>query len=149
MRPRRAHALLVPLLAGACMHGEEEVRPETGGNARRGEALMFTYGCGGCHIIPGVTNATGLVGPPLDRWAERQWIAGAIRNEPPHLVRWIVDPQAIEPGTAMPNLGVTVDEAGDMAAYLYTLGDPRPLGPPHLLPLAWLKGIGHWSAPKQ
>jgi cytochrome c1 len=34
---------------------------------------------------------------------------------------WIEDPVAIEPGTAMPNLGVTGNQAHDMAAYLYTL----------------------------
>jgi cytochrome c1 len=37
------------------------------------------------------------------------------------LIRWIETPQAIEPGTAMPNLGVTEQRARDMAAYLYTL----------------------------
>jgi cytochrome c len=30
-------------------------------------------------------------------------------------------PQSIEPGTAMPNLGVSDGRARDIAAYLYTL----------------------------
>jgi cytochrome c2 len=47
-------------------------------------------------------------------------------NTPAALAAWIVNPRAVEPGTAMPVLGVTFEQAGDMAAYLYTLGDaPR------------------------
>jgi cytochrome c1 len=38
------------------------------------------------------------------------------------LIKWIRNPQQIEPGTAMPDLGVSEDEAGDIAAYLY---DPQ------------------------
>jgi hypothetical protein len=37
------------------------------------------------------------------------------------LIQWIQDPQAVEPGTAMPNLGVDEAIARDTAAYLYTL----------------------------
>ena len=33
----------------------------------------------------------------------------------------ILDAQAIEPGTAMPNLGVSEGQARSIAAYLYTL----------------------------
>ena len=94
----------------------------TQGDPGRGRRLMAAYGCGACHVIPGVTNARGQVGPPLDRFGERHFIAGAVLNTPEDLVAWIVNPQAIEPGTAMPNLGVTADEALDMAAYLFTLG---------------------------
>jgi cytochrome c1 len=36
------------------------------------------------------------------------------------MVRWIVNPRAIDSLTAMPNLGVTEGEARDIAAYLYT-----------------------------
>ncbi len=32
-----------------------------------------------------------------------------------------MDPQGVEPGTAMPNLGVTATDAQDIAAYLFTL----------------------------
>jgi cytochrome c1 len=36
-------------------------------------------------------------------------------------VRWLVNPQAVEPATAMPNLGLSQEQAQDIAAYLYTL----------------------------
>lgn len=94
------------------------------GDADRGRALLDAYGCGACHEIPGIRAASGLAGPPLDHWAERHFIAGALINTPDNLVRFIADPQAVEPGTVMPNLGVSPQEALDMAAYLFTLGDP-------------------------
>jgi cytochrome c len=92
-----------------------------GGNADRGKAAIEMYGCGSCHMIPGVRDATGTVGPPLIVWSRRTYIAGEVPNTPEYLVRWIEVPQAIEPGTAMPNLGVTEGHARDIAAYLYTI----------------------------
>jgi cytochrome c len=93
-----------------------------GGRPEQGRlAMRQQYGCGACHVIPGVEGATGLVGPPLTHWSGRVYIAGNLANTPDNLVRWIRDPQGVEPGTAMPNLGVTEADARDIAAYLYTL----------------------------
>jgi cytochrome c len=36
-------------------------------------------------------------------------------------VAWLRNPKAIEQGTAMPNLGLTEQQARDIASYLYTL----------------------------
>jgi cytochrome c len=92
-----------------------------GGDPGRGESLIYVQGCGSCHTIPGVTGARGTVGPPLARWSRRDFIAGELPNTPDNLVRWIVNAPAIEPGTDMPNLGLSEAEARDIAAYLYTL----------------------------
>lgn len=92
-----------------------------GGDANRGKAAIAMYGCGSCHTIPGVRTAIGMVGPPLIMWSRRTYIAGEVPNTPEFLVRWIETPQTIEPGTAMPNLGVTETHARDIAAYLYTI----------------------------
>jgi mono/diheme cytochrome c family protein len=92
------------------------------GNPVRGKELLHTFGCRSCHIIPGVRGPGGDVGPALTRWAERQFISGRLVNMPAQLVTWILNPPAIDPGTAMPALGATVEQAQDMAAYLYTLG---------------------------
>jgi cytochrome c1 len=48
-------------------------------------------------------------------------IAGELPNSPDNLARWIQNPKSVEPGTAMPDLGLTTDQAQDVAAYLYTL----------------------------
>lgn len=92
-----------------------------GGDAQRGAGVIEQSGCGSCHTIPGVRNAKGLVGPPLLWWSRRTFIAGELPNTPENLVRWVQSPQSIEPKTAMPTLGLSDQQARDVAAYLYTL----------------------------
>ena len=92
-----------------------------GGNPEHGPALMARYGCSSCHVVAGLRGAVGTAGPPLTGFAGRMYIGGATPNEPESLVRWIRDPQSIQPNTAMPNLGVTELDARNLAAYLYTL----------------------------
>ncbi|TVT19894.1 c-type cytochrome, partial [Amycolatopsis rhizosphaerae] len=91
------------------------------GSPARGAQLIRQYGCGSCHTVPGVSGATGLVGPPLTRFGARSYIAGELPNNGDNLQRWIRDPRGVEPGTAMPNLGVSPLDARDIAAYLFTL----------------------------
>ncbi len=83
--------------------------------------LVRESGCGTCHVIPGIPDARGLVGPTLDQFGRRDNIAGVLRNTPDNLVRWLVSPQSIKPGDAMPDLGITPNDAAAMAAYLYSL----------------------------
>jgi cytochrome c1 len=92
-----------------------------GGHPSHGPAVIEAYGCGACHTIPGVRSAQGLVGPPLLWWSRRTFIAGEVPNTPENLVRWIRFPQSIEAHTAMPTLGLSDQDARDVAAYLYTL----------------------------
>lgn len=116
-------APMLCLTAGlaACVGDEEPIRTVPGGDARSGELLIEFYGCGSCHTIPGIRGATGVMGPPLTAFGRRSLIAGNVANEANNLISWIVDPQTIEPGTAMPAVGATPSEARDMAAYLYGL----------------------------
>lgn len=93
------------------------------GDPERGLALMQDYGCNACHVIPGVRGPKAWVGPPLNAWAKRHYIAGSLANTPENLQLWLQRPQEVEPGTAMPNLNVTEIDAQDMSAYLYTLQD--------------------------
>ncbi|MCA9973926.1 MAG: c-type cytochrome [Anaerolineales bacterium] len=92
-----------------------------GGDAGAGEQVITDAGCGACHVIPGIRGANSTVGPPLTDWADRVYIAGALPNRPEYLVRWLLDPQEIEPGTAMPDLFLTEQQARDASAYLFTL----------------------------
>lgn len=98
---------------------------ETGGDVHRGAALINQYRCGACHLIPGIHDARGMVGPPLIYFAQRTFIAGEVPNSPANLVQWIRSPKSIEPGTAMPDLGLSEQEARDVAAYLYTLREEK------------------------
>ena len=95
------------------------------GNVQHGKELIRAYGCGACHIIPGIHAARGLVGPPLLYFSQRTMIAGELPNTPANLVRWIENPKEVEPKTAMPDLGLREDQAYDIAAYLYTLRGPE------------------------
>ncbi len=108
-------------LTGCAAIAETNETPVLNGDIEAGRVALVAYGCHSCHTIPGVVGANSLAGPPLTGWAERAYIAGALPNEPDHLVAWIRYPQAIEPGTAMPNLDVTEEDAVNMSAYLYTL----------------------------
>lgn len=96
-------------------------RQTTTGDPGRGAELISHYGCGTCHEVPGVSGADGLVGPPLDHFSRRGYIAGMLPNSATNLQRWIENPQRIVPGNAMPYLGVTHRDAEDITAYLYTL----------------------------
>lgn len=91
------------------------------GDARRGAKLIGSIGCGACHTIPGIDGADGKVGPPLTDMGERRFIAGVLSNTPSNMIVWLKNPQAVVPGNAMPDLGLTDKEARDIAAYLYTL----------------------------
>jgi cytochrome c2 len=92
-----------------------------GGDPARGVALIRDYGCGSCHQIPGVADADGLVGPPLSNIGVRVYLAGMLRNTPDNLMLWLRHPQQIVPGNVMPDMGMTVPDARDIATYLYTL----------------------------
>jgi len=126
MRTILAGIVGVLLAAAAACRGsnpEEGVayRVAVGGEPARGRAVIEQVGCGSCHTIPGVQGARGLVGPPLLWFSRRTFIAGQLPNTPENLVRWVKAPQAVEPGTAMPTLGLSDQQARDVAAYLYTL----------------------------
>ncbi len=115
--------LLAFILLAGC--GKNDVRRNaaemTGGNPDRGPILVGKYGCGACHLISEVQGAKGLVGPSLDGIGSRVRLAGQLPNTPDNMIRWVRDPQSIERGTAMPNLGVTEQDGRDLAAFLYTL----------------------------
>ena len=111
---------LLALLA-ACDTGDQARSPVPGGDVGRGKLLLAQYQCGSCHQIPDVAAARGTLGPALESYGRRSYIAGQIPNHPDALARWIVDPASMKPGTAMPAMGASEADARDMAAYLYAL----------------------------
>jgi cytochrome c2 len=92
----------------------------TGGDPDMAPALLRRYGCAGCHTIPGLSGADGKVAPALAGLRKRIYIAGKVQNTPENLIRWIVSPQALAPGSAMPQTGISESEARDVAAFLYS-----------------------------
>jgi cytochrome c len=102
--------------------------PTVPGNPENGRSLVMARGCGGCHTVPGIQGASGVIGPPLNNVALRPTLAGdSIPNSPDTMTRWIMDPPSLKPGTAMPRLGLTQQEAQDVTAFLYSQPDnPLP-----------------------
>ena len=119
--PRSLFGAMGVLLLTACTSQPPGLALQVlGGDSRRAPELFRQYGCSSCHVVPGVRAARGLVGPPLTDFRHRAYIAGAVPNTPENLILWIRVPQAIQPGTAMPNTGVTDEDARHWAAYLYS-----------------------------
>jgi cytochrome c1 len=114
---------VVPLLLVAACAEPEVPREQQilGAVPDRGRELAAAYGCGVCHIVPGVPGARGTVGPSLEAFGERNLIGGVAPNRPDRLVSWLENPPAVAPNTGMPAMGLTTAEARDVAAYLYTL----------------------------
>lgn len=122
---RSAAGLAIALCAlAACGTGnsdEYDAATIAHGSPHRGHDLIMQYGCGSCHSIPGIPGAVATVAPPLTGIAQRSYIGGVLTNTPDHLREWIMDPPKVDSNTAMPNLGVSAQDARDISAYLYTL----------------------------
>ncbi len=91
------------------------------GPARRGQDVFLARSCLLCHAVTG-TPAGGRVGPDLTHLAARRTLAaGTLANTPGHLGGWILNPQAVKPGTRMPATPLSPDELNALLAYLETL----------------------------
>src|SRR5579859_5466744 len=84
-----------------------------GPQQQQGVNVILQRGCGGCHTIPNIPGAQGTIGPnlgPHDQVPpvnQRPMIAtfpnGVVPNNSiDDLAKWIMNPQALKPGTAMP-----------------------------------------------
>jgi cytochrome c oxidase subunit 2 len=84
----------------------------------RGRALLEGGSCGACHTVRG-TAAQGRAGPDLTHVGARRTIAaGTLANNRGNLQGWIVNPDALKPGTLMPPSDLSADDADALARYL-------------------------------
>lgn len=120
-----AATIAVAALSGVVLYlktrqaARSQAEAMTGGSWRPGALAIARYQCGSCHVIPGISGATGKVGPDLTGVGTRAIIAGNQSNDPDALARFIAHPQRIRPDGAMPEMSVSDAEARDIAAYLY------------------------------
>lgn len=116
----RPLVLLSLMIAIACTPAEQPAAQTAHGE--EGKALAVRYGCGICHVIPGIETAKGRLGPSLEGVASRPAIAyGSVRNTPENLARYIENPGAMYPQSSMPALGLPPDDVQKITAYLLTL----------------------------
>lgn len=119
-----AWGIIVCALAGCSPETPDpaaRLRTIAGADPVRGMALVTQFQCGSCHEIPRVPASRGTLGPSLDAFGRRSYIAGHIPNTPTLLVSWLQDPPAMVPGTLMPAMGISADDARDMASFLLSL----------------------------
>ncbi|HZS38244.1 MAG TPA: c-type cytochrome [Polyangia bacterium] len=98
------------------------------GNAERGKQLVLDLGCRGCHNLTYDEKDASFIdhknrashydhGPNLKDTGSKtsiEWIFA-----------WLKDPKSYAPGTRMPNLRLTDQEAADVATYLASNKDTR------------------------
>lgn len=126
MTPQAYAAFMATLPQSAPRRGEEATSgglPLQPGDAQAGRRAAAQYLCATCHTIPGVVGASHHVGPPLAGIGRRTFIGGVLTNTPENMVRWLKNPQSVDPLSAMPPLGLSEQDARDITAYLYTLDD--------------------------
>ncbi len=108
------------LLAGCKQPPDPRYQPEAS-EVARGLAAIERAGCGSCHEIPGLDWPRGRLGPSLVGFDDIGLIAGAAPNTAQNLAAFIRNAPAVKPGSTMPPMPVTEDEARAIAAYLYGL----------------------------
>ena len=89
-----------------------------------GSQLFISKGCVNCHAVQGV-NTYNRTGPDLSHIGSRTSIAaGMLPNTRENMIRWLRYTDTVKPGVAMPNLGLSQEEAESLTAYLETLTLP-------------------------
>lgn len=114
------------LIAYALVPEDDEDIEPVEGDAARGEALVHEGRCGGCHLRGG----EALPGHELEDTESGRRAPDLVhvgRWQRSHLVRWLMDPQAMDADTRMPQTGYSQADANDVVAFLLT---PLPTSAP-------------------
>ncbi len=112
------------------------------GDAGRGQQLVESIGCMGCHIAQETVKdaKTGAVRVahrddfPLERHFGFNLTGVGTKTNPAWIFNWIKNPKAYDPLAPMPSLRLSDGEAADITAYLMSLQKPKflqePVRPP-------------------
>ena len=110
------------LLSACKAPPEPRYQPETI-TKEHGLAAIERAGCGACHEIPGIEWPKGGLGPSLRGFDDVGLIAGAVPNTADNLSAFVRNAPAVKPGSTMPPIPLSEQEARAIAAYLYSLDD--------------------------
>jgi cytochrome c2 len=130
-----AHDVAAYLVSGATAMSAQSVL----GDAERGKQLAPRKGCFMCHEFTGAARGEGMMagGLPVTPEALARGVEGApdlriardrVRRDT--IVDWIKDPHGVRPDATMPTLGLSTEEAADLAAYVLTTPLDAPPAPP-------------------
>ncbi|HEB54363.1 MAG TPA: c-type cytochrome, partial [bacterium] len=106
--------------------GDEQVA--RGERLRLGHRLFVERRCARCHDYGDNRRITESAFLELDRAGPDLRRVGA-RSHAGWLFEWLRDPRAVRPESTMPAFSLSDDEAGDIATWLATLGEPLPAVP--------------------
>lgn len=82
---------------------------------------FLSLSCVNCHTVSG-TAATGTFGPDLSHLMSRDTLAaGVVPNGVENLRAWIKEPDAVKPGSLMPNMQLTPHQLDEVVSYLASL----------------------------
>ena len=87
-----------------------------GGSAARGEKLIESLGCKGCHVVTEKDREVRKTDVSHDIAPELTKIGSKVNRD--WLYAWIKNPKQYHPTSTMPNLRLTDSEALDIVAYL-------------------------------
>ena len=100
--------------------------------AATGGQLFRSMACVDCHAFGDVGTRTP-VGPDLTHLAQRTILgAGVIGNSPEDLRRWLENPQAVKPGSKMPDFRLTGPQIDALMAYFGVTSPTPSTAPPSL-----------------
>jgi mono/diheme cytochrome c family protein len=109
-------AIVAYLFANSEKH-ESAFKNPAHGDAKRGEEIVKSIGCQGCHVVGegkrSEISPRRTFGQPLENIGNKttyEWI-----------YNWVKDPKHYSPATYMPNLRLTDAQVADVATYLSTL----------------------------
>jgi cytochrome c1 len=106
----------------AACDGPPDRTPTLGdADSRRGRLLVMENGCTACHTFPDVKWPRGRLGPSLENFGRQGLIAGQLPNLPGVLMQFVRDAPSLVPGTAMPAIAMSDQDALDVTAYLLQL----------------------------
>ena len=108
-------------IAGQRQPAREPAADAAGDELRRGRDVFLQGPCVTCHTIRG-TEAGARLGPELTHVGSRMTLAaGTLPNTRDHLAKWVVNAQAVKPGSRMPPIALSATELEPLLAYLRSL----------------------------
>lgn len=98
----------------------ENVRSNPPGSVSEGQKVFVAQGCGACHRVSSLPQATGTSAPNLSNFGGRTNMRIAENRDA--LARFLRDPQSDRPDATMPKFDkLTNDQLRDLVAYLASL----------------------------
>ncbi len=113
--------LALLLIAGCTEVSNNQNSADDNSGSYSGLVAIEALGCGACHRIPGISWPQSDVGPALNHYGDRGFIAGVMPNTAQNLAAFIQNSTRYIPNGAMPPIPMTESQAADISAYLLSL----------------------------